>query len=254
MTDVIRPITPKLLVETLRLANQGAVDPSVLSRSLWVSSARGQEILRQLQKMGLLAREVDGQYTATSRAEALFRAATQKDNRELHRVLMGYQPYATVYSALEDQPADIKDLGSAAGVNQVAAETLLRLVSWATGRLRKNRTTGGYYISSTKSPARDTFLQAISDFFQNSTRMEFGIRREYVTIPKLRENICERLRLDPADFNTLFEHVIRDHPTLLELSSAPAPVTEVSREKGVMMAGRHYFYARLLRGAIEHGN
>jgi hypothetical protein len=254
MANTIRPVTPKLLLETLRVANHATIDPSLLSRSLWLSSARSHEILRQLQKMGLLKHEVDGHYGTTSRGEALFRAATQKDNSELHRVLMNYEPYAAVYSALEDKPADIRDLVSAAGVNQVAAETLLRLVSWATGRLRKNKTTGGYYVSSTKSPARDTFVRAVGEFFQNATRLQFGIRREYVTIPRLRENICERLRLDPSDFNRIFELVIREHPTFLELSSAPAPVTEGSKEKGVMIAGRHYFYARLLRGMIEHGN
>jgi hypothetical protein len=204
--------------------------------------------------MGLLEHEIDGHYNTTARGEAFFRAFTRKDNSELHRVLMDYEPYATVYSVLESRPANIRDLQCAAGVNQVAAEMVLRLVSWATGRLRKNKTTGGYYVSSTSSPARNAFIQAIGEFFDNATRIQFGIRREYVTIPRLRESVCERLRLAPEDFNELLELVIRDHPTFLELSSAPAPVTEVSREKGVMIAGRHYFYARLLRGMIEHGN
>ena len=242
----IRPITPRILVESLRIAN--ATNPlrmSALEKCLSVEPRRASEILRQLHSMGLL-RELDTNcYTITDMGIRLVQAITRNDYERIRQILMQYEPYRVIHRLLENRALTIDEMTDASSMNLVAVETILRLIEWSSPRLRKSKK-HAFYIAQAASPAFEAYAEKLESLWKKLASTEFGLKREFVRIPDLRDSLCENLQIDALTFDSLFLKLVQAFPGRFELSSAPAPVTCASKEEGIRMAGRRFFYVRMI--------
>ena len=252
----IRPLTPKVLVETLRaISYMGCASLGDVERSLLVSSRRASELLSQLKRMRLVSNELSDKYRLTEHGKQLFAAAVQEDRDRLHQILIQYPPYRDVTRVLEENSQSIHEICVETGMNEVAVVTILRMLQWATGRVRRNRKSNSFYLTVPFGPRIEEFYNTTWRTLENLTHAEFGIRREFVKIPELRQLVCEQLHLDELTFNKMLNTMMQIYPGVFELSSAPAPVTAGSKDRGIVAEGRHFFYIRKLQKEVSaHGN
>jgi len=250
----VRPITPKVLVEALRVVSYiGCASPEDLERSLLVGSRRATELLTQLKRMDLVSDGLSERYRLTENGKQLFVAAVREDRDQLHQTLLQYSPYRDVTRILEENARSIHEICVEAGMNEVAVGTILHMLQWATGRVRRNRKNNSFYLIMPFGPRIEEFYNTISQTWEMLTRAEFGIRREFVKIPELRQVVCEQLHLDELTFNKMLTTIMQVFPGGFELSSAPAPVTVRLKDRGIVSEGRHFFYVRKLKGMSANG-
>ena len=241
----IRPITPRILVESLRVAHaSNPISMSDLEKCLSVEPRRASEIFRQLQSMGLL-RELDANSSIiTDRGIRLLEAIVRDDRERVHQILMQYEPYRVVHRLLEDRALTIQEIVESSSMNYVAVETILRIIEWASPKLRRSRK-HAFYIAQSTSLDVDTYAKNMEDLWKKMASTEFGIKREFVRIPDLRDRLCETLRIDTSTFDNLFLKLLQMSPGRFELSGAPGPVTSASKDQGVRVAGKPFFYVRM---------
>ena len=190
-------------------------------------------------------RELDvNSYAITDMGIRLVGAIAKDDHERIHQILMQYEPYRVVDKLLENRALTIQEIAEASSMNQVAAETVLRLLEWASPSLRRSKK-HTYYIAHSTAPSFETYAEKLENLWRTLAYPKFGIKREYVRIPDLRDGICEILHIDAPVFDNLFLRLVQMFPNRFELSSAPAPVICASKEEGVRMGGRRFFYVRM---------
>jgi len=242
----IRPITPTVLTESLRVADlTSPITNDSLQKCLSVEPRRASEITRQLVSMGLLRELKPDFFTMTDDGLRLVEAVARKDRDRIHQILLKYEPYRRIYKLLEDRALSLEEMAPASSMNEVAVETIVRLLEWSTGRLKKSRKRR-FYITKLAPPALETYLEKLRKVWQDLSSTEFGVRKEFIRIPDLRDTVCEALLIDSATFDRLLIKILQTFPSRFELSSAPAPVTCASKEEGISIAGKRFFYIRML--------
>jgi len=242
----IRPITPTVLTESLRVANiTNAITNDSLQKCLSIEPRRASEITRQLVSMGFLRELETDSFAMTDDGLRLIEAVARKNQDRIHQILSKYEPYNRIYKLLEERALSPEEIASASSMNEVATETILRLLEWSTGRLRKSRKRR-FYITRLAPTAFETYLEKLKGVWHDLASTDFGVRREFVRIPDLRDAVCEALLIDAAAFDRLFIKILQSFPSHFELSSAPAPVTCASKDDGISIAGRRFFYIRMV--------
>lgn len=242
----IRPITPTVLTESLRVADlTSPITNDSLQKCLSVEARRASEITRQLVSMGFLRELKPNSFTMTDEGLRLVEAVARKDQDRIHQILLKYEPYKRIYRLLEEKALSLEETASASSMNEVAVETILRLLEWSTGRLKRSRKRR-FYITKRVPPALEAYLETLRKVWHDLNSTEFGVRREFIRIPDLRDAVCEALLMDAASFDNLLTKMLQSFPSHFELSSAPAPVTCASKEDGISIAGKRFFYVRML--------
>ncbi|MFQ6086032.1 MAG: hypothetical protein ACE5OY_07200 [Candidatus Bathyarchaeia archaeon] len=96
------------------------------------------------------------------------------------------------------------------------------------------------------APPKEEFFEMVSEIYrQLSTPSVFGLRRRHVEISELRKQVCREANISEEDFDDQLTRVIRDHPDLFELSSAPYSVMRERSGDILEFDGRPYFYIRI---------
>lgn len=242
----VRPITPAVLTESLRVANvTNIITNDSLRRCISVEPRRASEITRQLVSMGFLRELGTDTFIMTDDGSRLVEALARNNRDRIHQILLKYDPYKRIYRLLEERPLTLEDIVAGSSMNEVAAETILRLIDWSTGRLKRSRKKT-YYIAKTTPPSFETFFEELKSIWHNLTFTDFGARREFIRIPELRDAVCEELLMETAMFDRLLVKILQTFPSHFELSSAPGPTACASKEDGITVAGRRYFYVRMI--------
>jgi len=245
----IRPITPRVLVESLRIIKSTkSANVIRLSSLLSVEARRASEICTQLASMGLLRQFGADQVIITEEGIRFFDCVIKDDKDRLHYQLLQYEPYKNVCSTLEKQDLTLDEIVSRSGLNQVATETILRLIEWV-GKLQRSND-GHCYITMKQAGTLDAFLRDVDSTLDELTRFGPGIKREFIRIPEVRDILCRHLHLPFADFDRLLSETVSKWPNRFELSSAPTRVAGERVEGGFRLHNRQYFYIRRLRGEV----
>ena len=246
----VRPITPRILVESLRaIRSTKSTNSARLCDLLGVEERRTSEICTQLVAMGLLCSVSHELVMITDEGTRFFDAAIKDDKEKLHSHLLQYGPYRAMSNQLEKKSLSLEDITGSCGLNQVAAETILRLLEWV-GKLQRSESSV-FYVTVRQQISVDSFANILDTIWNDLTRTKLGVKREFLRIPEVRDQVCKRLHLSFDVFDRLLEETVSKWPTKFELSSAPAQVAGARSEGGIHLRNRHYFYIRRLREEVK---
>ena len=240
----MRPITPQLIIETLRLAKSNPIlSPPMVERALMVSPSRSKEVLRQMEDMNLLTYREEG-YQLSAIGERLFQSAIRGDMGEVHRLLLEYPLYQVVYRRLERSSLTLDEMSEHTGKSRVAIDVLLRLVRWTHLNLVKNPRTGRYYLASDTTPSTEEFQRALFEVYKElSSPSIFGMKKLYVKITRIKERVCERLGINKNVFDKLFRKTSMEMRDIIELASAPD--IAVDGNPFTLDSKKNYYYLRI---------
>ena len=253
----MRPITPQLIIETLRLLRcNKKVLPQMLQRALMISEDRSEEILNQMKAMNLINSE-EGYFQITVRGIRLLQASLERNSQRIHAILSQYPPYGTIYERLKTGSAAVDELSDEIGMNKVVVDVVLRLLNWAVPDLVRNPQTGRYYLADKISLKEQEFVRTLLNVYKElSAPSYFGMRRLYIRISILRNYVCERLGLNKTTFNKLFGEIASNQDYGIELASAPivGSLHRCQEPFFLRPKDRPYFYVRIEERRIRWRN
>ena len=242
----IRPISPTVLVEFLRIANlSNGASPAQIAQTVGLSVDRAREVSTQAGQMGLL-QLVGGKVGLTESGKEFLQLSLVENFERVHDLLQSYEPLAAIETLLATDAYTVAELSLMTHYNQVAIETVLRLIKWTNPQLKRNRFKGTDYLTRKDQIRSEEFMAELVSIYSELANAPFNIRREYVKIPEVRAAVCEKLQIDGQTFDGLLLSVAQSNPNQVVLSSAPAPSVNGMGEKGLMSNGRHLFYLRVL--------
>ena len=244
----MRPITPQLITETLRLMRCTArVSAEKLQKALMISKDRSREILNQMSEMALITDEGGG-FKIADLGIILFQASLENNFKSIHRIFSRYPPYVDVYARLKKGAVKIDKLSSELGMSRVAVDVILRLIDWAAPDLTRNPHTDRYYLADGNTVRESEFIKILSEVYEDlSAPSYFGMRRLYIAIPTLRNYVCERLGINKQNFNFHLTNAINSRAGEIELASASnLDISKKGQQPFYLNPrGRPYFYIRI---------
>ena len=220
----MRPITLGRVIEAVYLSeSQSGLNSPLLQEKCKVSHRRAKEILDEIVRMGLL-RETSNQFRPTSLGKELIIAVRKGAWEQVHQVLLQYTFYSDFYKTLvqygpikpEQLLPYLKETPSS--FNQASLSVLCDWVERVSS-VQRNVFTNAYYpVYAMTSSMLPEFLRTYDEL---NTRAGVSLRQRYVEIPKIRELVCERLKIRRSDFDEELLRLYRNNIGTIELSGAP---------------------------------
>lgn len=220
----MRPVTLGRVVETAFLAEKKhQISFQSLEDALGVSENRSKEILREMVEMGLIVQE-DDQFTETEMTKKFVHAIRRDEWREIHQIMMGYPYYAIFYRAIQKYgPIELNEIVDLISDEDRTfnAATISVISDWSEriGSLQKNVFNNHYYAVDGTD---ELFTPALLNVYDELNRSGIGnLKQRYVEIPKIREQVCEKLKIRRKKFDKKFLDLYVNNIGRLELSGAP---------------------------------
>ncbi|NEU59176.1 hypothetical protein [Halorussus sp. MSC15.2] len=237
MTDeraTVRPVTLARLVELTHACEDEAQSTEDIETALDVSHRRARETILEATRIDLLQEngpDDDPVYTTTYVGESFLKAIRAENWETVSSVLSTQSPhYGTFLEVLgEVEPTDLDTLLEHLEENQQYTPYTFNQTSvevlgdWAErlGRIQRNAFTGSYYLTDEGEPPRNfqyILLGAYDDLEQTAG---VNLRQRYLSIPRLREEVCERTGCRRSDFDEMLVELCQQNVGKLELSGAP---------------------------------
>lgn len=237
MTDeraTVRPVTLGRLVELTYICEENNTSTDEIEQALDVSHRRARETILEAKRISLLQEDNSGDdllYSTTSIGGSFLEAVRAEDWPQVSNILATRSPhYGAFLDALEEVgPADLETVLDCLEENQQYTpysynQTSIEVLGdWAErlGQVQRNAFTGRYYLSSqTGVPSNFAYvlLSAYDDLEQTAG---VNLRQRYLSIPRLREEICERTRCSRNGFDRALVALCQQNVGKLELSGAP---------------------------------
>lgn len=232
----VRPVTLARLVELTNACSDSVQTTEDLETALGVSHRRGREIILEACRIGLLDEQEsekngDAEYSTTKIGNKFLKAICSEDWQHASRILQSKSPH---YRALLDivgeiGPADPEVIldklettheQSPYNFNQTSIEVI---GDWAErlGAIQRNAFTGSYYRVHQDSVSPDFPSVLLSVFDELEETAGVTLSQRYLSIPKLREHVCERLSCTRDAFDESLLSLVSQNVGKLELSGAP---------------------------------
>jgi hypothetical protein len=225
----IRPVTLRRVVEICSLASiSKGIDVLVASQKLGVSNSRAEEIVLEVEKMGLLTRFEKSYLPNDKTAQFLGNFENEQWERIHGYFLKNYIFYQDFIFVLESHINDEKGLtideikieseNRQLSLNQTAIEVLS---DWCDrlGIIQRHLYNRRLYLARMK-PEPQTFKNALAKHYQEVSRTQLR-RGIFVEIPMIREDLCERLKIARKAFDESMRAVYLENVGRMELSGAP---------------------------------
>lgn len=238
MTDrpTVRPVTLARLVEVTNHCEEDRQTTEEISDGLDVSHRRGRETILEALRLDILdeaegAVTEDATYGATPTGVRFLDAVKEEDWSEVNEVLTRASPhYRAFLQALDEvAPASLQSVlehlkdheeDTDRSYNQTSVEVL---GDWAErlGRIQRNAFTGTYYPVG-KAEVPPDFPDRLLDAYDHLEETAgVSLRQRYLSIPELREHLCERMTCPRDVFDKGLGDLARQNVGKLELSGAP---------------------------------
>ncbi|SFT08985.1 hypothetical protein [Halostagnicola kamekurae] len=230
----IRPITLGRLTELTHVCESTSKTTETIEETLNVSHRRARETVLEATRIGLLSeRDTDDEleYQTTPVGERFLDAVKAEEWTQANEILAVRSPhYGTFLDVLDEfSPASQDEIldylekeleYSPHSFNQTGIEIV---GDWGErlGGIQRNAFTGEYYVvDSGDVPAnfQFVFLEEYDDLEETAG---VDLRQRYLSIPRLRERICERLQCSRGSFDSALTTLCQENIGKLELSGAP---------------------------------
>lgn len=230
----IRPVTLSRLVEVTHACEGDAVTTQEVESALAVSHRRARETILEARRIGLLD-EVEGddepRYVITRVGEAFLVATRREAWSDVSDILAARSPhYGAFLDIIETtDPADLETLLDQLETTQQYTPYTFNQASvevvgdWAErlGRVQRNAFTGSYYtVSRREVPANFHFI-VLETYDELEQTAGVDLRQRYLSIPRLRETVCERMQCTRSAFDDGLLTLCQQNVGKLELSGAP---------------------------------
>lgn len=230
----VRPVTLSRIVELTHVCEDEQRGTADLENALDVNHRRAREIILEAVRINLLTEDDTGDdptYETTDVGSSFLNAIQAEYWTQASRILAIHSPhYGAFVDAVEEmEHADLDTLlehleaeqeFTPHSFNQTGVEVV---GDWAErlGRVRRNAFTGSYYpATQTSIPSNFPFiLLDIYDDLEQTAGVD--LRQRYLSIPRLREAMCERLGCTREAFNEALLALCQQNIGRLELSGAP---------------------------------
>jgi RNase P/RNase MRP subunit POP5 len=229
MRATIRPVSLSRIAEVVDICNRSEVSKKDLEDLLDASSGRVNEITAEMERLDLI--QGDESVVLTDQGDALHGFLKNEEWESVHEVLYEGSPHYRTFldylsqrqsknglteeeivEALEDTDEDLRF--NVTGVSL--------LTDWAErlGAIQQNVFQGRYYWVA--EDFEGSFTRTLQEIY-SEVEVERGVnlRQRYVSIPKLREMVCEILQISRSEFDELLNQVYFDNIGDMELSGAP---------------------------------
>lgn len=247
----VRPVTLARLVEITDACLDGPQTMADLRRQFDTTERQLHAIVLESLRLDLLQSSEPGsgaddgpeRYQATTVGERFYQAVTHEDWQQVSSILETHSPhYGAFISVLEEtQPADLETLLEALeaqhehspyAFNQTGIEVV---GDWAErlGVIQRNAFTGTYYfVDRSTVPANFPFV-LLSVFDELEEEAGIKLSQRYVSIPQLREYLCERVRCDRTAFDEGLTNLVSQNVGKLELLGAPTDTGAKDAKLGI---------------------
>lgn len=229
MRKSIRPITLRRIIEATSIAlEEEQISENSLAERLNISERRARSILRELTRMKLL--EVEGEYyRPTETARDTIDSYEREDWKKIHDVLFrNYDFYNILINELSGNPVQTREelLRKLSGRQDlVFNETALDILcDWAErlGQVQRNLYNNRFYLLQEYEVPWRTFVEATEQCYHALNLQERpGVKLVYIEIARMREVLCENLRIRRDLFDTTLKRLFLNNIGKMELSGAP---------------------------------
>ena len=248
----VRPVTLARLVELTDSCLDGPQTRSDLNQKIDTTERRLRSIILESLRLDLLQsvepwydEETDGQdwYLATTVGERFHQAVIDENWHQVSSILETRSPhYGAFISVLEEiQPADLDTLLEELEVRNERSpykfnQTGIEVVGdWAErlGTIQRNAFTGTYYLVNRSTVPANFPLVLLSVFDELEQKAGVNLSQRYVSIPRLREYLCERVRCDRVAFDDGLTDLVSQNVGKLELQGAPTDTGAKDAKLGI---------------------
>jgi len=232
----VRPVTLARLVELTNACEDSAGTTEDLEGALDVSHRRARETILEACRIGLLNEEEsdkdeDAEYSTTKVGNRFIEAVRSEDWQRVSGLLQSQSPHYGAFLEVVNEigPANPEVIlekletdheQSPYDFNQTSIEVV---GDWGErlGSIQRNAFTGSYYRARKNSVPPDfpSVLLSVFDDLEETTGVNLSQR--YLSIPELREHVCERLNCTRDAFDEALLSLVSQNVGKLELSGAP---------------------------------
>lgn len=230
----VRPVTLSRLVELTHFCENEKIQTEEVEKALDVTYRRAREAILEANRIGLLQEDEEGDdllYSTTSIGESFLEAIRAEDWPQVCTILETRSPHygAFLDGLAEVEPADSESIlerleedsrYTPYSYNQTSIEVL---GNWAErlGRVQRNAFTGSYYLPSQANVPSNFAYVLLSAYDDLEQTAGISLRQRYLSIPRLREEVCERTRCPRSGFDHALVALCQQNVGKLELSGAP---------------------------------
>jgi len=273
----MRPLSFKRIIEVCSLAlNAGNLSIEITSDHLSLTPRRGKEILRELASMKLLSK-LDDSYIPTNGTRKIVDYFVKGDWKNIHEYFKTNNPFyreMIIFMTSKGKKNDYTLNGLLQNFmdheldfNQTILDVLTR---WGErfGVLQRHLYKKTFYAIESTIPDHTIFISSLKKQY-NTLNVKKGLflSQTFVEIPKLREDLCETLKMRRDIFDSLFMDYYRSALGTVELAGAPtitpakrsplnirktniqlngkfvSPVFDLEKERrGITINGKNYYY------------
>lgn len=234
----VRPVTLGRLVELTYSCDTEPQSTKALENALDMGHRRARETILEATRIGLLVEsqeEETAYYATTEIGERFLGAIRDEDWQQVSNLLTRHSPhYSTFVNLLEKHGEESLGLDEVLELLQKAQDstpysfnqTSVEVVGdWAErlGRVQRNAFTGTYYpVSESNTNPETDFGDVLLDAYDHLEQTAgVDLRQRYLSIPQLREEVCERLGWRRSNFDEALLDLCQANVGKLELSGAP---------------------------------
>jgi len=243
MRKTIRPVTLSRIVETVDICHQhAAVDASTIQNTLDLSERRTSEIIAELTRLSLI--QQDDHLSLTATGTQFYDAVQQEDWHGLHDILYQTSPHYQIFIDLLQNRTEqtgyteqqllsaLNETDHSLRFNKTGVSLL---ADWGERlqAIQRNVFENRYYsVQTTEAPNR--FVAVLQDTYDEmEVTRGLGMRQRYISIPKLREHVCESLRLSRDAFDDSLIAIAQKNVGRMELSGAPLDTQAKESQFGI---------------------
>lgn len=277
----MRPLTLKRVIEICNLALRKKVfDEKIVMQELGTSRSRARELILECERMKIVQKCAQG-FAANDNTHALIELFEQEDWVGFHQYFLHNYPIYDQFIQLlnahivEERGLAISQMVAEAKarklqLNQTAIEVLQ---NWCErlGVLQRHLYTKRFYLLADEEKYYARLKEAFEDSYHRlNISRGLGLKLTYVEIPKLREEVCEKLKIKREIFDVFLKRLCNESIGQIELSGAPtitvakksplsirimkaskkddilAPHLDLSKERdGIEIGRKAYYYVAL---------
>lgn len=281
----LRPVTLARLIEAVYLCESTPQSSESIADAIDVTDRRSRETILEACRLAFLREAETGpqgqMYASTDTGDRFLRFVQSEQWTEVSRILRSRSPHYDVYLDVvgKNDPKAPEELLEALQASEASSPRTYNqtsidvLCDWAErlGAVQRNAFTGRYYTIPDSLESDDFVGCLVSTYDEFDHTTGLGMRQRYVSIPLLREHVCERLQwprdaFDPALLDLFAENIggmdlhgtIRDTGAkdarygikTIDLTQTEQLVTTTHTTDRVMRGlerrGRQFYYLELL--------
>jgi hypothetical protein len=241
MRLTMRPVSLSRVAETAFFAEKTKkFTKEDLAAFLKSSERRAKEVSEETVNIGFLDKE-ETIYTPTKRCTQFLENIRKNDWKGIHEQMLDYSFYKTFYKILQSiEPATPEEILESLSIASIPFNEASRhvLCDWGEriGSVQRNIFTNQYF---TIIDAEIAFAPAFLETYQLlNLKTGLSLRQRYIEIPRVREYVCQKLRISRENFDTRFLQLCLKNIGKIEL--AGAPVTTHAKQSAKKVKSVHF--------------